>query len=64
LRTRHPGAPGLMDEAELNRFLDQDERLTLHMLAEMPARADLVIEVDRDQRPVSSRPALPSLGDS
>ena len=64
LRTRHPGAPGLMDEAELNRFLDQDERLTLHMLAEMPARADLVIEVGRDQQPVASRPSLPSLGDS
>jgi D-glycerate 3-kinase len=64
LRARNPGAPGLMDEAALARFLDQDERLTLHMLAEMPARADLVIEVGRDQRPVSSRPALPSLGDS
>jgi len=64
LRTRHPGAPGLMDEAELNRFLDQDERLTLHMLAEMPARADLVIEVGRDQQPMASRPSLPSLGDS
>jgi len=64
LRARHPGAPGLMDEAALNRFLDQDERLTLHMLAEMPGRADLVIEVDRNQRPVSSSPALPSLGDS
>jgi D-glycerate 3-kinase len=64
LRACNPGAPGLMDAAALTRFLDQDERLTLHMLAEMPARADLVIEVDRDQRPVSSRPALPSLGDS
>lgn len=64
LRARNPGAPGLMDEAALARFLDQDERLTLHMLAEMPARADLVIDVGRDQRPVSSRPALPSLGDS
>jgi D-glycerate 3-kinase len=64
LRARHPGAPGLMDEAALTRFLDQDERLTLHMLAEMPARAGLVIDVGRDQQPVASRPALPSLGDS
>ncbi len=64
LRARDPAAPGLMDEAALTRFLDQDERLTLHMFAEMPARADLVIQIDRDQRPVSSRPALPSLGDS
>ena len=64
LSARNPGAPGLMNEEALERFLDQDERLTLHMLEEMPARADLVIEVDRDQRPISSRPALPSLGDS
>jgi D-glycerate 3-kinase len=64
LRARNPAAPGLMDAAALERFLDQDERLTLHMFAEMPARADLVVEIDRDQRPVSSRPALPSLRDS
>ena len=51
LRTRNPGAPGLMDAAALERFLDQDERLTLHMFAEMPARADVLIEVGPDQRP-------------
>jgi len=64
LRARDPAAPGLMDEAALTRFLDQDERLTLHMFAEMPPRADVLIEIGPDQRPVSSRPALPSLGDS
>src|SRR5690606_1797244 len=64
LRARNPDAPGLMDAAALERFLDQDERLTLHMFTEMPARTDLLVEIDRDQRPVSSRPALPSLGDS
>ena len=52
LRTRNPGAPGLMDAAALERFLDQDERLTLHMFAEMPARADVLIEVGPDQRPL------------
>ena len=52
LRTRNPGAPGLMDAATLERFLDQDERLTLHMFAEMPARADVLIEVGPDQRPL------------
>jgi D-glycerate 3-kinase len=51
LRTRNPGAPGLMDAAALERFLDQDERLTLHMFAEMPARADVLIEIGADQRP-------------
>lgn len=64
LRARDPGAPGLMDAAALTRFLDHDERLTLHMFEQMPARADLVIEVDRDQRPLASRPALPTLADS
>ena len=64
LRARNPAARGLMDEAALTRFLDQDERLTLHIFEDMPARADLVMEIDREQRPVSSRPALPSLGDS
>jgi D-glycerate 3-kinase len=64
LRARDPAAPGLMDAAELERFLDQDERLTLHMLGEMPARADIVFAIDRDQRPVSVRPALPSAGGS
>src|SRR5690606_1495832 len=52
LRARNPGAPGLMDAAALKRFLDQDERLTLHMLEEMPARADMLIEIGPDQRPV------------
>ena len=52
LRARNPDAPGLMGAAALKRFLDQDERLTLHMFAEMPARADVLIEIGADQRPV------------
>ena len=52
LRARNPDAPGLMDAAALKRFLDQDERLTLHMFAEMPARADVLIEIGADQRPI------------
>ena len=51
LRTRNPGAPGLMDAAALKHFLDQDERLTEWMFAEMPARADILVDIDRDQRP-------------
>ncbi|HYD25944.1 MAG TPA: kinase [Croceibacterium sp.] len=51
LRARNPDAPGLMDAAALERFLDQDERLTLHMFDEMPARADVLIEIGPDQRP-------------
>ena len=52
LRARNPDAPGLMDAAALKRFLDQDERLTLHMFEEMPARADVLIEIGADPRPV------------
>ena len=52
LRARNPDAPGLMDAAALKRFLDQDERLTLHMFEEMPARADVLIEIGADQRPL------------
>lgn len=52
LRARDPDAPGLMDAAALERFLDQDERLTLHMFEEMPGRADILIPIGPDQRPV------------
>ena len=47
-----PGAPGLMDEAALTRFLDHYERLTRHQLAEMPSRADIVFAIGPDQRPL------------
>ena len=52
LRARNPDAPGLMDAAALKRFLDQDERLTEWMFAEMPRRADILIEIGADQRPM------------
>ena len=51
LRARNPDAPGLMDAAGLKHFLDQYERLTEWMFAEMPERADILVEIDRDQRP-------------
>jgi D-glycerate 3-kinase len=37
------GAPGIMDAASLDRFISHYERLTRHILAEMPQRADLTI---------------------
>ena len=52
LAVANPGAPGLMDEAALQRFLSHYERLTRHMLAEMPGRADIVFEIGPDQRPL------------
>lgn len=41
-----PGAPGAMDAAALDRFVSHYERLTRHILAEMPARASLVAWLD------------------
>lgn len=38
-----------MDAAAIARFVQHYERLTRHILAEMPARADLTIRLDRDR---------------
>ena len=52
-----PDAPGLMSAAELARFVQHYERLTRHILVEMPARADLTIELrqDRSMRRIRAR---------
>lgn len=47
----NPLGPGLLDEDELVRFISYYERLTRHMLKEMPERADILFEIDREQRP-------------
>jgi D-glycerate 3-kinase len=53
LQEKRLGAgPAVMDDAALDRFLGHYQRLTEWMLAEMPARADIVVEIGRDQRPV------------
>jgi D-glycerate 3-kinase len=44
--------PAVMDEPALDRFLMHYERLTRWQLEEMPGRADLVIPIGPDQRPV------------
>ncbi len=51
LRKARPNAPGLMDEAALARFCQHYERLTLHMLEDLPRRADVVIDIGPDQVP-------------
>jgi D-glycerate 3-kinase len=51
LRAACPDAPGLMDDAALTRFCQHYERLTLHMLDDLPRRADYVFEMDTDQVP-------------
>jgi D-glycerate 3-kinase len=44
-------AEEVMSEAELSRFIQHYERLTRHILVEMPARADLVAMLGEDRRP-------------
>jgi D-glycerate 3-kinase len=39
----------LMDEAQLVRFISHYERVTRHILAEMPARAEHLISLDRQR---------------
>jgi len=52
LAASNPEGAAIMDDAALDRFLMHYERLTRWMLAEMPGRADVVIPIGRDQRPV------------
>lgn len=52
LRARDPAASGLMDEAALERFCQHYERLTLHMLEDLPRRADYLFEIGPDQVPL------------
>ncbi|MDH7637559.1 kinase [Sphingomonas oryzagri] len=42
---------GGMNDAEIARFIQHYERLTRHILSEMPARADLVIPLAEDRSP-------------
>lgn len=52
----------LMDEAALHRFIMHYERLTRHMLAEMPERADLVLRLGKTHQieglRINRRPAV------
>lgn len=44
-----PDAPGLMSDDEIAHFIQYYERLTNHILTEMPARADLMITLAKDR---------------
>lgn len=43
-------APGVMCDDQIDRFVMHYERLTRHMLEEMPARADLLVTLDNERR--------------
>lgn len=52
LRRIRPGGSAIMDSEALDRFVQHYERITRHILLEMPARADLVLRLDDDRRVV------------
>lgn len=43
----------VMDDLEVRRFISHYERLTRHMLQEMPSRADVLVALDESRRPLS-----------
>ena len=47
-------ATGVMSDTEIARFIQHYERLTRHILAEMPSRADLVVHLAEDRRVVAN----------
>lgn len=56
LRERKGGGLGRgMSDDEVGRFVAHYERLTRWMLAEMPARADMVVDLDAGRRPLAVR---------
>lgn len=54
LRAARGAGPGVMDDVGVARFIRHYERLTRHILDEMPQRADLVVSLNADR---SIRPA-------
>jgi D-glycerate 3-kinase len=63
--TAAAAASGVMSDQQLERFIQHFDRVTLHMLHEMPARADLVVRLDAQRRVVAlesarSRAAQPT----
>jgi D-glycerate 3-kinase len=53
LRAIRPDSPRLMDDAAIERFVQHYERLTRHILSEMPSRADLVLRLDESRQVIS-----------
>jgi D-glycerate 3-kinase len=50
-----PGAAHAMDAAALRRFVAHYERLTRHALRVLPARADVLLELDESRRVIAAR---------
>lgn len=52
-RSAGADASGVMSDAQVERFIRFYERLTRHILSEMPGRADLVVRLAKDRTPLS-----------
>ena len=44
-----------MSNAELDRFIAHYERITQHLLEDMPERADIVFDIDHHHQPAAVR---------
>jgi D-glycerate 3-kinase len=53
LRASSGDSPGVMSREQVARFIQHYERITRHILDEMPGRADLVVRLDKERRPLT-----------
>ena len=53
LGRQHSGPAALMSNTQVTRFVAHFERLTRHILSEMPGRADITIRLATDRSPLS-----------
>ena len=60
LRAASPSGSGVMDDCAIARFVSHFERLTRHILAEMPERADLVLHLTERRECVGIETLVPS----
>ena len=63
LRRHDSTAVGVMTDDQLHGFIQHYERLTRHILEEMPARADVVIELDTRRNPVPAPASRSTAGE-
>lgn len=59
LREAEPHSAAIMDDNAVRRFVSHYERLTRHMLIDLPPHVDILIELDDRQNPFNSRGLLP-----
>lgn len=47
---KHAAGQAIMNDAEIGRFIQFYERLTRHMLADMPSYADMLLRIDKERK--------------